>query len=186
VEDDAERWDDRHRSVTTVEPQAPEPLDARTDLLELVPSAGVAIDIACGPGRQTVWLAERGLHVTALDVSPVAIGLLRDAVRLRGLTGRVDAVVADLDTGLPPDVPPTVEVVVCQRFRQPALYPVIADRLAPGGIAIVTVLSVVGATSPGPHHAPAGELARAFDRDDLEMLYRVEAGGTATVVARRR
>jgi SAM-dependent methyltransferase len=185
VDDDAERWDDRYRSVTTVEPAAPDPLGARPDLLDLVPRAGVAIDIACGPGSQTLWLAERGLHVTAIDVSPVAIRLLRDAAHVRRLGPLVDAQVVDLDAGLPPEVPTLAEVIVCQRYCQPALYPQIVERLAPGGIAFVTVLSQVGAAGPGPFHAPEDELADAFTRPDLELLHLLEADGTATVVARR-
>jgi SAM-dependent methyltransferase len=171
--------------VTTVEPLAPEPLAERPDLLDLVPRAGVAVDIACGPGAQTVWLAERGLTVTALDVSPVAVRLVRDAAAVRQLDDRVEAVVADLDAGLPLAAPTMAEVIVCQRFRQPALYDQIVDRLAPGGLAFVTVLSRVGATDPGPFHAPEGELAEAFTRPGLDVLHLLEADGTATVVVQR-
>jgi SAM-dependent methyltransferase len=185
VQDDADRWDERYRAVAAVEPAAPDPLAHRPDLLELVPRAGVAIDIACGPGGQTVWLAERGLHVTALDVSPVAIRLLTDTVRARHLDGRVQAFVTDLDAGLPPAAPLLADVIVCQRYRQPALYPQIVERLAPGGIAFVTVLSRVGAAAPGPFHAPAGELDDAFDGPGLELLHSLEGDGTATVAVRR-
>lgn len=184
MQDDATRWDERYRSVTTIEPRPPEPLLDRLDLLDVIPRAGVAIDIACGTGSQTLWLAERGLHVTALDVSPVAIALLHDGARVRQLSSLIDARVADLDEGLPAE-PALAEVIVCQRFRQPDLYAEIADRLAPGGVALVTVLSQVGAEAPGPFHAAAGEIAAAFRRDDIELLHLLEADGLATVVARR-
>jgi 2-polyprenyl-3-methyl-5-hydroxy-6-metoxy-1,4-benzoquinol methylase len=184
MDDDATRWDERYRSVTTVEPQPPEPLADFPDLLEFVPVAGVAIDIACGPGSQTLWLAERGLEVTAFDVSPVAIALVDDAARVRRLSHRIEARVIDLDDGLPSH-PTFAEVIVCQRFRHPSLYADIIDRLAPRGVAFVTVLSQVGAESPGPFHAPADELVEAFTRDDLELLHLLEAGGVATVMARR-
>jgi SAM-dependent methyltransferase len=185
VHDDAVRWDERYRGVTTVEPVPPEPLGERPDLLDLVPRAGTAIDIACGTGAQTLWLARRGLDVRAFDVSPVAVGLVRDAARVHGVTDRVEAVVVDLDDGLPLE-PTMAEVIVCQRFRQPSLHRVLGDRLAPGGVALVTVLSAVGADTPGPYHAPPGELVDAFTRDDLELLHALESGGTATVVVRRR
>lgn len=36
-------------------------------------SAGRALDIACGKGRNAVFLAERGFNVVAIDISPVAL-----------------------------------------------------------------------------------------------------------------
>ncbi len=183
MHDDATRWDDRYRSAPPPGPLAPEAVDARPELLGLLPDTGVAIDIACGLGSQSLWLAQRGLKVVALDVSPIAIDVLRAAADAAGLADRIDARVTDLDIGLPAD-PPTADLIVCQRFRQPSIYAQIADRLVVGGIAIVTVLSEVGAVSPGPFHAPPGELAAAFDA--LDILAASEGEGVATIVARRR
>ena len=73
----------------------------------------------------------------------VAIELTRSAAAAHDLAGRIDARVVDLDDGLPADLH-GVAVVVCQRFRGRDLYGPIVDVLQPGGVAIVTVLSVVG------------------------------------------
>jgi SAM-dependent methyltransferase len=55
---------------------------------------GRALDIACGEGRNALWLAELGWRVTAVDFSPVAIDKARDrAARERR---DVDFVCADL------------------------------------------------------------------------------------------
>jgi len=183
MDDDATRWDDRHRSASPPEPLAPEPMDTRADLLELLPDTGVAIDVACGIGRQSLWLARRGLDVVAFDVSPIAIDALRSAAAAAGLADRIDAHTVDLDDGLPAD-PRIADVIVCQRFRQPSIYSQMAERLRTGGLAIVTVLSVVGTESPGPFHAPRGELAIAFA--EFDVLYAREEGGASTIVARRR
>jgi SAM-dependent methyltransferase len=40
------------------------------------PNAGMALDLAAGLGRHALWLADRGWHVSAVDVSEVAIGKL--------------------------------------------------------------------------------------------------------------
>ncbi len=157
-------------------------MGTRADLLELLPDTGVAIDIACGLGSQSLWLAQRGLHVVALDVSPIAIDALRVAAERSGFADRIDARVTDLDIGLPLE-PTSADLIICQRFRQPAIYAQIAERLVVGGIAIVTVLSEVGADSPGPFHAPPGELDTAFH--GLDILDAHEGAGTATIVARR-
>ncbi len=183
MHDDAARWDDRYRSALPPEPLAPEPLDLRADLLDSIPLSGVAIDVACGLGRQSLWLAHRGLDVVALDVSPTALQALGAAAVAAGVANRICTHLVDLDAGLPTE-PASVAVVVCQRFRHPTIHPQIVQRLAPAGVAIVTVLSVVGADSPGPFHAPPGELAAAFA--ELDLLYEHEGQGVATVVARRR
>lgn len=184
MHDDAERWDARHRDARTPTPQPPDALLGRPDLVERLPASGVALDVACGLGAQTLWLAGRGLHVVALDVSPVAVAAVVDAAATAGLSDRIDAAVADLDAGLPLG-PGSVDVVVCQRFRQPALYLRFVDVLRPAGIGIVTVLSEVGADAPGTFHAPPGELLEAFDRPDTNVLHHDERAGQATVVFRR-
>jgi SAM-dependent methyltransferase len=185
MQDDATRWNDRYRSSPPAAPLRPEVFDDHPELLHLVPDSGIAIDIACGLGRQVLWLADRGLRVVALDVSPVAIDHLELAAKALGLDDRIGARVTDLDAGLPAD-PAGADVIVCQRFRQPALYPQMVDRLAAGGLAIVTVLSSVGADAPGPFHAPPGELTAAFAGAEVDILHAEEGGGTATVVFRRR
>lgn len=183
MQGDATRWDDRYRSASPPGPLAPDAVADRADLIELLPDTGVAIDIACGLGSQSLWLAQRGLDVVALDVSPIAIDALCAAAHAAGLADRIDARVTDLDIGLPAE-PATANVILCQRFRQPSIYAQIAERLVPGGMAIVTVLSEVGAVSPGAFHALPGELVVAFD--EFDILDAHEGGGMATVVAHRR
>lgn len=182
---DAARWDARHRTSAPGVARPPDVLVDRPELLALIPRSGTALDIACGTGAQSLWLAARGLSVTALDVSPVAVDLTNTAAARAGLD-TVDAIAIDLDGGLP-HRPSPVDVIVCQRFRQPDLYGPMIDRLRPGGIAVVTVLSEVDMdTSAGPFHAPAGELRSAFTRDDTEIVLDVEAEGTASVVVIKR
>lgn len=55
---------------------------------------GTALDVACGEGRNALWLAEQGWAVTAIDFSEVAIDKARRIAERRGLA--VDWQVADL------------------------------------------------------------------------------------------
>jgi 2-polyprenyl-3-methyl-5-hydroxy-6-metoxy-1,4-benzoquinol methylase len=170
---DASRWDGRHAAASDVGPLPPEALRGRE---ELVPTSGRALDVACGRGSVARWLARRGMVVDAVDVS--AVGLAAAA--------RVGADLPvrwwrhDLDAGLPEGCTGPYDVVVCQRFRDPALYPALAAALAPGGLLVITVLSEVD-EGPGPWRAPAGELLGAFG--GLDVLVHAEANGEASLVA---
>ncbi len=185
MEADRQRWDERYDGAAIASPRPPDVLDEADELLAMLPGDGTALDIACGAGGQSLWLAGLGYDVVALDVSPVAIELTRSAAEARDLADHIDARVVDLDSGLPSDVE-DVAIVVCQRFRGRGLYGPIVDVLRPGGIAIVSVLSAVGLDGiPGEFHAPPGELVEAFTRPDTEILHHGEAAGLASIVVRR-
>lgn len=47
--------------------------------------AGRALDLACGEGRNAVWLAERGWEVVAIDFSDVALEKARALADARGV-----------------------------------------------------------------------------------------------------
>ncbi len=147
---------------------------------------GLCLDIACGLGEKTMWAAQNGFEVVALDVSEVAITVLNTAAMKAGVRDRITSRVYDLDRGLPADYAGQCALVICERYRDPSLYPQIAYMAAPGGIVTVTVLSQVGYDgTPGRHHAPPGELVMAFRDLDLEIVGSIEADGLATLVARR-
>lgn len=59
-----------------------------------------ALAVADGEGRNSVWLAEQGLEVTAIDISPVAVAKARKLAAGRGV--RLRSEVADI---LAPDWP---------------------------------------------------------------------------------
>lgn len=175
AERDRERWDARHTALGAGSPQPPDALRGWPDLL---PAAGRALDVACGRGSVAVWLAERGLDVVAVDVSPAGLAAGAALADARGV--RVRWVEADLDGGFPSE-PGRYDVVVCQRFRDPALYPALRSATAPGGLLVVSVLSEVG-DDGGAFRAAPGELAAAFG--DLEILAHDEGDGEARLVAR--
>ena len=160
-------------------------MPAGLDGIEL-PRGGRCLDVACGLGEQSLWAAEHGFDVIALDASVTAIAALRAAAVVAGVAGRIEARVVDLDGGLPPDVGGTCAMVICQRFRDVCLYPALVDALVPGGVLVITVLSQVGAAAAGPYHAPPGDLTDGFADLPVDVLLAGEGGGEATLVARRR
>lgn len=180
AEVDRRRWDERYTTQGPPPAGAVGPPDILARHADVFPTAGSALDLACGQGRASVWLARRGLEVWGLDVSPVAVGHARDLAGRSGVGDRCRFDVADLDDGLPEGTP--VDVILCHRFRDRRLDPAIRARLKPGGLLAVVALSEVGATA-GPHRAAPGELTAAFG--DLELLDSGEGDGLAWLLARR-
>jgi SAM-dependent methyltransferase len=99
---------------------------------------GRALDLACGAGRNAVWLAERGWTVTGADFSDVALATARALAAERGVD--VDWVQADLRDWEP--TPRAFDLVAVFYLQLPAeeLRPVLAraaEGVAPGGTLLV-------------------------------------------------
>ncbi|OBH02772.1 SAM-dependent methyltransferase [Mycobacterium sp. E2699] len=180
AEADRRRWDDKYAAQGPPPVGAVDPPDLLVRHAAAFPTAGPALDLACGRGFGAVWLARRGLQVWGYDVSPVAIDQAREVARGAGVGGRCHFEVFDLDDGLPAG--PPVAVILCHRFRDPRLDRAIVERLAPGGLLAIATLSEVGA-APGPFRAAAGELPAAFA--ELEQVATGEGHGQAWLLARR-
>jgi SAM-dependent methyltransferase len=72
---DAAGWDERYRSAGLVWGGPPN----RWVVEELADAPpGLAVDLACGEGRNALWLAAHGWQVIAVDFSAVAIGKARE------------------------------------------------------------------------------------------------------------
>jgi SAM-dependent methyltransferase len=121
------------------------------------------------------------MNYVGVDVSPIAIDLARRLAEASGDTRRCRFEVWDLDDGLPPG--PPVDLVLCHLFRDPGLDEGLVERLNPGGVLAVAVLSEVG-VGPGRYRAPPGALRDAFGH--LEVLEEGEHDGMAWILARKR
>ena len=174
-------WDQRHRSAAP--DLAPTPL--------LVQIAGSlkparALDLACGTGRNALWLAERGWSVTAVDGSPVAIEILRRAAKQRGLT--VDALVADLEKQEYVIEPSSWELIAICCYLQRDLFEPVKRGLVPGGLVVAIALLIEPGHEDSSFRLKPGELRRYFE--GWEILHDREVRDTshhtvAEVVARR-
>ena len=90
---DREKWNTKYRSNTEV---PHEPSTVLTALDHLIPRHGNALDMAGGGGRNSLWLAERGLDVTVADISEVGLSLATERAGERGITIQTRQV--DLET----------------------------------------------------------------------------------------
>ncbi len=103
---DQHGWDERYGSGELVWGAGPNRflVDEVTDL-----RPGTALDVACGEGRNAVWLASIGWQVVGVDFSAVGLDKARRLATLRGV--RADWVQADLTTWEPPNTYDLVEVM---------------------------------------------------------------------------
>ena len=127
---------------------------------------GRALDIACGGGRNALFLAEIGFEVDAIDVSDVAIEHHQSVAAQRALS--VNAVRADLEDATFPH--PSHQVIINFNVLLRSLFEAIERALAPGGL----LLFDTWREEPGGrrHALRQGELLRAFT--GLEILDHVE------------
>lgn len=178
------KWDKRYSQDGELG-QGPPPWLIEVD--REIPSQGRALDIAAGSGRLSLWLATRGLDVLAVDVSSVGLELARQAAEAGGLP--IETLVLDLDAEPLPDGP--FDLIACFHYRQLNLFPVIRERLRPGGVFIAelaTVPNLERHVHPSFQYlAEPGELKR--DCQPLEIVYYQEGWfedhSMARVVARK-
>lgn len=85
--DKSARWNERYAAKELVWSAGPnELLKSELQGMPPGPGDGLALDAACGEGRNGLWLAEQGWQVTAMDFSAVAIDKGRQIAGRRGLT----------------------------------------------------------------------------------------------------
>jgi SAM-dependent methyltransferase len=179
TEQDRRRWDERYAGLGPAPVSAVELPGVLAPRADVFPTAGQALDLACGQGLGAVWLAGRGMNVWGLDISPVAVSQARDLAQRSGVEDRCRFDVVDLDDGLPPG--PPVDVILCHKFRDRRLDRSIIERLAPGGLLAIVAFSEVDA-APGPFRAAPGELPAAFA--ELDLVAAGEGQGYAWLLAR--
>ncbi len=82
---DRKDWDDRYGTPDLVWTEEPNQILVR-EVSALSP--GRAVDLACGEGRNAIWLAERGWETTGVDFSHVGLEKARQFAERRGVTVR--------------------------------------------------------------------------------------------------
>ena len=131
---DATEWDARYAESELVWSATPN-ATVETELADLPP--GRALDLACGEGRNAIWLAARGWDVAAVDFSEVALDKARALARSRGVAVRWRAV--DL-VDAPPFEPADVVLIAYLHLPRAVLRGVhraAAEAVAPGGILLI-------------------------------------------------
>ena len=114
-------------------PLAPSPWVVRC--AALIPAGGAVLDLACGGGRHSRWLAERGHQVEAVDQDAEALASLADVA---GVHTRC----ADLEGGPWPYGGRAFAGIVVTNFLWRPLLPFLLPLLEPGGVLIYETFMV--------------------------------------------
>jgi len=143
---DREKWDSRYlKDMGESDPSL-----ILKAFLDLVP-CGNALDIACGNGRNSLFLDEKGFIVDAVDISTVATN------HLAGRNPKINVICQDIDAWKIPQN--RYELVVNVRFLDRRLFPMIQDGLRPGGVLIFE--SFIGGKKE-KYYLKQNELLQAF------------------------
>mgnify|MGYP006271918017 CR=1 FL=1 len=97
----------------------------------LLPRKGQCLDLACGLGANSIFLAELGLSVDAWDISQVALKKLQHKADLQGFLPIQCRKVYIQANSLPRN---QYDVIVVSRFFDRSLSDAIIGALKPGGI----------------------------------------------------
>ncbi len=159
---DRHAWDERYTGdelVWTAEPNRF--LVAETAGL----APGRVLDLACGEGRNAIWLAEQGWSATGVDFSRVGLDKARDLAAARATS--VEWVLADVTEYRPE--PGGFDLVIVMYLHLPeASRRVVFRRAAAAAAAGGTVL-VVGhdSTNPSEGWGGPGDASVLYGPDDV-------------------
>jgi tellurite methyltransferase len=181
------KWNERWRERID-RPAEPDPWLCK--VFPLLPG-GKALDLASGKGRNALFLAEKGMSVTALDISEEALEQLAKEAGHRGLKVEILRIDLEADTRLPRD---SFDVVLDFFFLYRPLFPQLLQAVRQGGVAVVRTFSRAGFFPGGPGNPEfvlhPGELLETFKGWEVlcheEGLEPSRKGGSlAGIVARR-
>jgi tellurite methyltransferase len=141
----SEKWDRLYREL---EPGQSSPAQVLSENDFLLPGSGNALDLACGLGANAIFLAQRGLAVTALDLSSVAIEKLSEYALTHRLS--IDARKQNIDCLFFPKS--VYDVIVISRFLDRALRDAIIEALKPEGLLFYQTYTQEKQEDLGPHN----------------------------------
>jgi Methyltransferase domain len=122
------RWNARYEGRAA--PLRPHDLAAAA--LRLVLPDGPVLELASGASGSALAAAAAGRHVTAVDISDVALRQLRAEAGRLGLGGKIEIVHADLTRWRPAGMP--YALVLCAGYWDRAVFGWAAAAVAAGGV----------------------------------------------------
>ena len=152
---DKEKWNKKYKN----NPIPNEPIKLIRDHINFA-KVGKALDIACGMGRHSQYLASLGFEVKALDISSVAIAALRG-------NPSITAMEVDFDTYQLDET--TYDLIICSYFLERKLFPQMIKALKPNGLVMIETFMYDNDNEKEPSNPSfllkKGELKSYFEKD---------------------
>lgn len=160
AKEEKKRWNEKYQN----NPIPERPVALITEYAKLA-TGRQALDIACGMGRNSKYLASIGFEVDALDISSVAIEALQE-------TPHIHPKEVDFDHFVLPKN--SYDLIICTYFLKRELFAQITEALVDGGIFLFETFLYHPENEKAPSN-PAfllneGELEIVFDHE-YEILH---------------
>ncbi len=123
-----------HLSVNHSEPQ---PAKFLLENVQRIPH-GHILDLACGTGRNTIFLATQGYHVTAIDRDQEALDVLKEKANAHHLR-QVSTRSVDLESGsqhFPELSPNSYDAIIVFLYLYRPIFSSLRSALKPGGLLV--------------------------------------------------
>ena len=175
----AYKWDERYRRGRRT------PLRDSVVRFSAFAPLGEALDMACGTGTNSIYLAKKGFRVTGVDISREAVRLARIRAKREGLSNVTFKV---LDLTRFSFKPERYSLIVCTYFLDRKPFPRIRRSLRAGGLLIYETYNENYLKERPDFNRnyllKKGELLEAFG--DMEVLLYDETGSATLFVGIRR
>jgi len=131
--EDQIKWDTKYNET----PKLLEKRGVGLKLKEAIKNStvGIALDIACGAGKNSIYLAENDFEVESLDISKVALDVLKD-YNYKNIT----TILTDLDGFTPSE--DKYNLIVMTNFLDRDMIPRLVNGLTSGGILFIETYMV--------------------------------------------
>lgn len=174
MEADRIKWNKRFESQDSYLGERPSPFLAQEiERIKILTPGLDALDIACGEGRNSVFLAQHNFRVVGLDISDIGLAKGRRLAQARGV--EVDFRMVDLDDY---NIEGTFDLILNFNFLLRALIPSEIASLNPGGLLLFD--TIMASEQLLQSHDPAyllqpGELHTIFEKFTGDILYSEES-----------
>ena len=184
-------WDELYRSRRTVWSGEPNP-QLVAEVSGLTP--GTALDVGCGEGADAIWLAARGWHVTAADISSVALERARAVAISPEIASRIEWLHIDLVAAAAPGEPydlVSAHFVQLPPAQRESLFRRLAASVKQGGSLLVvghhpSDLQTTVKRPPLPElFYTAADIAALLEPNDWDIIVEASRGRSATDPANR-
>lgn len=169
MEEDRVKWNDRYSGEEYFFSLSPSRLlTAKIETIRSLIGGRRALDLACGEGRNAIFLAQQGFEVDAVDLAE--LGLERGRTRAAQLGVSVNFIHADLEQYR---FQGEYDLILDFNFLLRPLIPDMVRSLAPRGVILMETI-LAGPSLEGHHREEfllkPGKLDRLFTGYDGEIL----------------